>query len=102
MTLLRSAALSLIFAVTAVAVTPQVSEARGTPDGFTALAKRLSPSVVNISTAQTIEIDTSTAKPFEEGSPLERFNDFFGGRNDRDGRVSKSLGSGFVIDDEGH
>jgi len=88
--------------VTAAAVTPQVSEARGTPDGFTELAKRLSPSVVNISTAQTIEIDTSEAKPFEEGSPLERFNDFFGGRNDRDGRVSKSLGSGFVIDDEGH
>lgn len=102
MTLLRSAALSLIFAVAAVAVTPNVTEARGTPDGFTELAKRLSPSVVNISTAQTIEIDTSEAKPFDEGSPLERFNDFFGGRNDRDGRVSKSLGSGFVIDAEGH
>jgi len=102
MTLLRSAALSLIFAVAAVAVTPNTAEARGAPDGFTELAKRLSPSVVNISTAQTIEIDTSEAKPFEEGSPLERFNDFFGGRADRDGRVSKSLGSGFVIDDKGH
>ena len=102
MTLLRTAALSLVFAVTAMAVTPQVAEARGTPDGFTELAKRLSPSVVNISTAQTIEIDTSQAKPFGEGSPLERFNDFFGGRADRDGRVSKSLGSGFVIDGEGH
>ena len=102
MTLLRNAALSLVFAVTAMAVTPQVAEARGTPDGFTELAKRLSPSVVNISTAQTIEIDTSEAKPFGEGSPLERFNDFFGGRADRDGRVSKSLGSGFVIDGEGH
>ncbi len=102
MTLLRSAALSFIFAVAAVSVTPQISEARGAPDGFTELAKRLSPSVVNISTAQTIEIDTSEAKPFEEGSPLERFNDFFGGRNDRNGRVSKSLGSGFVIDVDGH
>jgi serine protease Do len=102
MTLLRSAALSLIFAVAAVSVTPQISEARGAPDGFTELAKRLSPSVVNISTAQTIEIDTSEAKPFEEGSPLERFNDFFGGRNDRNGRVSNSLGSGFVIDVDGH
>ena len=102
MTLLRNAALSFVFAVAAIAVTPQVAEARGTPDGFTELAKRLSPSVVNISTAQTIEIDTSQAKPFGEGSPLERFNDFFGGRADRDGRVSKSLGSGFVIDGEGH
>ena len=102
MTLLRSAAISLVFAFAAVAATPEISEARGTPDGFVELAKRLSPSVVNISTAQTIEIDTSEAKPFDEGSPLERFNDFFGRRNDRDGRVSKSLGSGFVIDDAGH
>jgi serine protease Do len=98
----RTAAISLIFAVAAVAASPNISEARATPDGFTELAKRLSPSVVNISTAQTIEVDTSDAKPFEEGSPLERFNDFFGGRNDRDGRVNKSLGSGFVIDDAGH
>jgi serine protease Do len=102
MKLLRTAAVSLIFAMSAVAVTPQIADARGTPEGFTELAKRLSPAVVNISTAQTIEIDTTEAKPFEEGSPLERFNDFFGGRNDRDGRVSKSLGSGFVIDAEGH
>ncbi len=102
MTLFRSAAFSLVFAFAAVAVTPQISQARATPDNFTELAKRLSPSVVNISTAQTIEIDTSEAKPFEEGSPLERFNDFFGRRADRDGRVSKALGSGFVIDDEGH
>ena len=102
MTLFRSAALTLLFSVAAIAVTPSISDARGAPDGFTELAKRLSPSVVNISTAQTIEIDTSEANPFEEGSPLERFNDFFGGRNDRDGRVSKSLGSGFVIDAEGH
>lgn len=102
MTLFRSAAISIIFAFAAVAVTPSISEARGTPDGFTELAKRLSPSVVNISTAQTIEIDTSKSNPFEEGSPLERFNDFFGGRNDRNGRVSKSLGSGFMIDDQGH
>ncbi len=102
MTTFRSAAISLVFAFAAVAVTPATSDARGTPDGFTELAKRLSPSVVNISTAQTIEVDTSEAKPFEDGSPLERFNDFFGRRNDRDGRVSKSLGSGFLIDDQGH
>lgn len=76
--------------------------ARPVPGGFTELSKRLSPSVVNISTAQTIEIDTEDAPAFPEGSPLERFNDFFGKGNDRDGRVSKSLGSGFVIDKDGH
>jgi len=76
--------------------------ARPAPDGFTELTKRLSPSVVNISTAQTIQIDTDNVPAFPEGSPLERFNDFFGRGNDRDGRVSKSLGSGFVIDAIGH
>ncbi|WP_427451255.1 Do family serine endopeptidase [Litorimonas sp. WD9-15] len=99
---LRSLSLGLALAASVAIMTPQVTYAAPTPDGFTELSKRLSPSVVNISTAQTIEVDTSEAPAFPEGSPLERFNDFFGGRNDRDGRVSKSLGSGFVIDDEGH
>lgn len=66
-------------------------------NGFVDLAKRLSPAVVNISTAQNVEIK---AQKYEKGSPLERFNDFFG----RDGgnRVAKSLGSGFVIDKTGY
>ena len=74
---------------------------RGVPDGFSELAARLSPSVVNISTAQTIELKDEVEK-FPEGSPLERFNDFFGGRRSEGERVSKSLGSGFVIDADGH
>lgn len=74
---------------------------RGVPDGFSQLAARLSPSVVNISTSQTIELKDEAAK-FPEGSPLERFNDFFGGRRSDGERVSKSLGSGFVIDADGH
>ncbi len=81
---------------------PQAAQARGVPDGFSELAKRLSPAVVNISTAQTIEVDTSEAPAFPKGSPLERFNDFFGDRADRDGRVSKSLGSGFMISGDGY
>lgn len=70
---------------------------RGVPDGFSELAARLSPSVVNISTSQTIELKDDVDR-FPEGSPLERFNDFFGGRRSEGERVSKSLGSGFVID----
>jgi len=53
-------------------------------------------------TAQTIEVKVEDAPTFPKGSPLERFNDFFGGGPQRDGRVSKSLGSGFVIDKDGH
>jgi len=77
------------------------TSSRGVPDGFSELAKRLSPSVVNISTAQTVEVNTDDAPAFPKGSPLERFNDFFGGDANQDGRVSKSLGSGFVIDKDG-
>jgi len=55
------------------------AQSRGVPDGFSELAKQLSPSVVNISTAQTVEVNTDDAPAFPKGSPLERFNDFFGG-----------------------
>jgi serine protease Do len=77
-------------------------QARPIPDNFVDLTKRLSPAVVNISTAQTVEFEGEDVPTFEEGSPLERFNDFFGNRPGRDGRVSKSLGSGFVIDADGY
>ncbi len=78
-----------------------VAIAHTAPDSFAELAERLSPAVVNISTAQTIEIDEALPT-FPKGSPLERFNDFFGGGSGNGGSVSKSLGSGFVIDKDGH
>lgn len=90
----------LAVAVLLVFATASTSFARGVPDGFAELTTRLSPSVVNISTSQNITIEDEVPA-FPEGSPLERFNDFFGRRNNS-GRVSKSLGSGFVIDAQGH
>lgn len=88
----------------ALSLTPLVDvQARPVPDNFVDLTKRLSPAVVNISTAQTVEFAEQDVPAFPEGSPLERFNDFFGNnRPGRDGRVSKSLGSGFVIDAKGY
>lgn len=88
----------------ALSFTPLVvAQARPVPDNFVELTKRLSPAVVNISTAQTVEFAEQDVPAFPEGSPLERFNDFFGNnRPGRDGRVSKSLGSGFVIDAKGY
>lgn len=87
-----------------LSLTPLVAvQARPVPDNFVDLTKRLSPAVVNISTAQTVEFGEEDVPAFPEGSPLERFNDFFGNnRPGRDGRVSKSLGSGFVIDANGY
>lgn len=79
---------------------PDFAEARGVPDGFTDLTKRLSPAVVNISTSQNVEV-SSVIPLYPEGSPLEGFNDFFSQDNNRS-RVSKSLGSGFVIDPDGY
>jgi len=71
--LLSSAVCILPSSSANAADTTQVPQ-RGVPDGFSELAARLSPSVVNISTAQTIELKDDVAK-FPEGSPLERFND---------------------------
>ena len=68
------------------------------PESFSELAKRLMPAVVNITTKQTIA--PRGLPEFEEGSPLERFNEFFG--RDEDGfRQEGSLGSGFVISADG-
>jgi serine protease Do len=67
------------------------------PESFSALARRLMPSVVNITTRQTV---SAGLPEFPEGSPLERFNPFFG--RDEDGfRQEGSLGSGFVISADG-
>ncbi len=101
--MIKHIALSLLFA-SAVSLAPLSASAqsRGVPDGFSELAKELSPAVVNISTAQTVNVNTDDAPAFPKGSPLERFNDFFGGGGGQNGRVSKSLGSGFVVDKAGY
>ncbi len=72
--------------------------AREVPQDFVSLVERLGPAVVNISTAQTIEIDAKSQ--FKKGSPLEKFNDFFGGGEAN--RIARALGSGFVIDKDGY
>ena len=69
------------------------------PASFRDLSKRLMPAVVNISTSRTIAPEGMPS--FPEGSPMERFNDFFG--RDEDGfRREGSLGSGFVISADGY
>lgn len=91
----RSLVLALALSTTSALAISHSAVAHEAPSGFTDLAKRLGPAVVNISTAQTVEISVDQPS-FPKGSPLERFNDFFGGGDEN--RVSKSLGSGFVVD----
>jgi serine protease Do len=64
-------------------------------EGFADLAERLSPAVVNISTAQSVS--PGGMPTFPPGSPLERFNDLLGDQP----RIANSLGSGFIIDASG-
>ncbi len=68
------------------------------PDSFSTLSKRLMPAVVNITTQQLIA--PQGLPEFPDGSPLERFNEFFG-RDPEGFSQQGSLGSGFVISDDG-
>ena len=72
------------------------------PESFADLVEGLSPAVVNIATAQNIaqRDDFGGQGPFPEGSPFERFNEFFE-RGQAAPRRMTSLGSGFVIDPSG-
>ena len=70
---------------------------------FADLAERLSPAVVNIATAQTIEQPRRDGPQVPEGSPFEDlFRDFFENGQPRAPQTVQSLGSGFVISPEGY
>ena len=74
-------------------------KARNAPESFADLAEKLMPSVVNISTTQTIKT-TGNQFPFQfpPGSPFEEmFKDFQRPTE----RKASSLGSGFIIKKEG-
>lgn len=68
------------------------------PANFSQLANQLMPAVVNISTTQIVS--SSGLPSFPDGSPLERFNDFFENNNEGIERPG-ALGSGFVISSDG-
>ncbi len=75
------------------------SSLRAVPESFADLAEKLMPSVVNISTTQTVTT-TSNQFPFQfpPGSPFEEmFKDFQRPTE----RKASSLGSGFIIKEDG-
>ena len=75
------------------------SSAKLIPNSFADLAERLMPSVVNISTTQTIKTKKNQLPfQFPPGSPFEEmFKDF----NQPTERKASSLGSGFIINKNG-
>jgi serine protease Do len=74
-------------------------QAKAVPESFADLADKLMPSVVNISTTQTVRTSTNQFPfQFPPGSPFgEMFKDFERPTE----RKASSLGSGFIIKDNG-
>ena len=77
-----------------------LSNSQSVPESFADLAERLMPSVVNISTTQTIVTNTNPFPGFKfpPGSPFEDMFKEFGTPQER---KSSALGSGFIIDEKG-
>ena len=74
------------------------------PD-FIELAKKLKPSVVNISTAKTIAPQKRLQRPPNSFGQQDPFEDFFNRFFDNAPQHSykqRSLGSGFIISNEGY
>ena len=79
---------------------PKISNSQEVPGSFADLAEKLMPSVVNISTTQTV-VTRSNPFPnfqFPPGSPFEDMFKEFGTPQERQ---SSALGSGFIIDEKG-
>jgi len=75
------------------------SNSQNAPSSFADLSEKLMPSVVNISTTQTV-VTNSNPFPFQfpPGSPFEDMFKEFGAPQER---KSAALGSGFIIDEKG-
>ena len=74
--------------------------AKDAPSSFADLAERLMPSVVNISTSQTV-VTKSNPFPGFEFPPGSPFEDMFKDFGTPQKRKAYALGSGFIIDEKG-
>ena len=84
------------FVLILMIILPASSLAHPAPDGFADLVERLAPAVVNISTAERLDVGEGLSD-LREGSPLEDFYAALGNSP----RIANSLGSGFIIDASG-
>jgi len=88
----------------AMLIAAGAAQARGTPESFADLAEKLTPSVVTISSTQAMpERRGPEGFNVPPGSPFEEFfKDFFERNQPQQRRRPTSLGSGFIIDKNGH
>ena len=93
------------FVALAAVMSTSQAIAKAAPESFADLAAKLLPSVVNVSTTQTVEGRSTPEMPqLPPGSPFE---DFFKDFPNREGpqqrsRKATSLGSGFIINTNGN
>ena len=89
-----------IFFVSIVLISfSNINYAKDAPSSFADLAERLMPSVVNISTTQTVTTTTNSFPfQFPPGSPFEDMFKEFGTPQKK---KAYALGSGFIIDQKG-
>ena len=96
MTKIKTFLLSFIF----IFVFNLNSNSQSIPGSFANLAEKLMPSVVNISTTQTV-VTRSNPFPGFEFPPGSPFGDMFKEFGTPQERQSSALGSGFIIDEKG-
>ena len=77
-----------------------ISNSQNIPNSFADLAEKLMPSVVNISTTQTV-VERSNPFPNFQFPPGSPFGDMFKEFGTPQERQSSALGSGFIIDEKG-
>ncbi|MEM1398685.1 MAG: Do family serine endopeptidase, partial [Pseudomonadota bacterium] len=100
-----TAFLTIVAALVLLSPVRAMAQPNNAPDSFADLAERLLPAVVNISTTQRGPQREGPEVPqFPEGSPFEEFFRDFLERQERNGqpqRRANSLGSGFIVAEEG-
>ncbi|MFO1059894.1 MAG: DegQ family serine endoprotease [Dongiaceae bacterium] len=90
--------------LTAALLAAAAAHARPAPDSFADLADKLLPAVVNVSTTQKADKDSTTGGNGGGDEDLDQFfKDFFDKQNrPAQPRRAMSLGSGFIIDAAGY
>jgi serine protease Do len=98
----------LLAAVLAMPLAAGQSWAGSVAPDFVELARKLKPTVVNIGTAKTVKPQRRFQRPFG-GNPFggtdpfqDFFDRFFEEQQPQQGFKQRSLGSGFIISDEGY
>ena len=98
-------AISTLYSVPPIQATSK--DFRDAPESFTDLAEKNSPAVVNIRAEKNGKGGPSVYRqfkrgPFQKDDPLhDFFEKFFGGRPQKEFK-QRSLGSGFIIDEDGY